>query len=444
MYQEKIATEESLNQQRVVAFRISEEDQQSFRRISELLHPHAVTLATQYLDHFLPFAKIKLDETAVAAEVEKAAEYTRGKFSPPIDDAWIKRVAKIGALQFKLGAASHAHLSAMNITHCTSARILLEDAATTAEGHYLVEQFMRIAALEVDIMISTIQSLEHEAFKQRIAKSAQSFEQSIAAIVTSTSADSAKANEKARDVAQAARELLTLSNDVATASTQTSSAMSEAARMSGGLGTTIENIEHELSSAFASFSELSASARRAKDSSAGLLAHTKSIDQIVSTINSIADQTKILALNALIEAASSGQYGAGFSVVANEMKALATQTEAATQEIASQLQQIRESSNRSVGDYSSMSEKFDGLRQTAERLQASVAEQGQSVQAIAACIDETSQSAEFSAQAIGEINQRTEGVSANIGDVQAKVSRLDEELNRLQSSADTFLRTLHG
>ncbi|NVD45089.1 methyl-accepting chemotaxis protein [Qipengyuania atrilutea] len=444
MYQEKIATAELLNQQRLAAYRIGEEDQQAFARISAMLRPHSISLATEYLDRFLSAAGLKLDDATRSSQIEKSADYGRNKFTPPIDDSWIRRVEKIGALQFKLRAPSYAHLSALNVTHCMSMQIILDEASSIQEGRYLVEAFMRIAALEVDIMISTIQSLEQEAFRDQIAKNAQTFEQSISAIVASTTTDSANANEKARDVAKAARELLTLSNDVATASTQTSSAMSEAARMSGGLGTMIENIEHELSTAFASFSELSDAAKRAKDSSSGLLTHTKSIDQIVSTINSIADQTKILALNALIEAASSGKYGAGFSVVANEMKVLATQTEAATQEIGAQLQQISDSSNRSVGDYTSMSEKFDGLRQTAERLQASVAEQGKSVQAIAACIDETSQSAEFSAHAIREINQRTEGVSANIGDVQAKVSRLDEELNRLQASADTFLRSLHG
>jgi len=65
------------------------------------------------------------------------------------------------------------------------------------------------------------------------------------------------------------------------------------------------------------------------------------INQVVSTITKVADQTNLLSLNAAIEAEKAGEYGRGFGVVATEIRRLADQTAVATYDIEQMVKEIQ-------------------------------------------------------------------------------------------------------
>ena len=80
----------------------------------------------------------------------------------------------------------------------------------------------------------------------------------------------------------------------------------------------------------------------------GLSARADSINKFVSTISSISDQTNLLALNAAIEAARAGDAGRGFSVVADEVRSLANNTNTSANEVQELVAQIIQSTSETV------------------------------------------------------------------------------------------------
>jgi methyl-accepting chemotaxis protein len=94
--------------------------------------------------------------------------------------------------------------------------------------------------------------------------------------------------------------------------------------------------------------EISRRAQQARSLIARLSALAESIAETASTIETIGRQNKLLALNAAIEAAHAGDVGAGFAVVAKEVKALAGQTFSVGQDIGKKIYELRHETSEIV------------------------------------------------------------------------------------------------
>ena len=99
------------------------------------------------------------------------------------------------------------------------------------------------------------------------------------------------------------------------------------------------------------------------------------IGNVVNLIAQIARQTTLLALNSTIEAARAGEAGRGFAVVATEVKALAVQTQNATEEITKKIEALQRDAAGSVDAVHRISQAIEAIRPVFENVNGAVAEQ---------------------------------------------------------------------
>jgi methyl-accepting chemotaxis protein len=116
--------------------------------------------------------------------------------------------------------------------------------------------------------------------------------------------------------------------------------------------------------------EASLNVDRLKESSAA-------IGNVVNLIAQIAKQTTLLALNSTIEAARAGAAGRGFAVVASEVKALAVQTQNATEEITKKIDALQKDAAGSVDAVHRISQAIEAIRPVFENVNGAVTEQNQ-------------------------------------------------------------------
>lgn len=154
----------------------------------------------------------------------------------------------------------------------------------------------------------------------------------------------------------------------------------------------------------------------------GLSGAAEKIGDVVKLITAIAGQTNLLALNATIEAARAGDAGKGFAVVASEVKALATQTAKATDEISRQVQEIRNTSTEAVAAIQGIAQvvqRIDGIAAEAAR---AIEQQGAATREIAQGIAAAAEGATAVAGAVAKVQGGMEaaGTPVAVLDTQAE------------------------
>jgi methyl-accepting chemotaxis protein len=119
----------------------------------------------------------------------------------------------------------------------------------------------------------------------------------------------------------------------------------------------------------------STAAREARSNVDRLRESSAAIGNVVNLIAQIARQTTLLALNSTIEAARAGEAGRGFAVVATEVKALAVQTQTATEEISKKIEALQKDAAGSVDAVHRISQAIEAIRPVFENVNGAVAEQ---------------------------------------------------------------------
>ncbi|MBQ8105634.1 MAG: methyl-accepting chemotaxis protein [Afipia sp.] len=137
-----------------------------------------------------------------------------------------------------------------------------------------------------------------------------------------------------------------------------------------GIGAQVRDASKLADEASAAAQEASLNVERLRESSAA-------IGNVVNLIATIAKQTTLLALNSTIEAARAGSAGKGFAVVASEVKALAVQTQSATEEIKQKIDALQQDAATSFDAVHRITAAIDAIKPVFAHVNGAVAEQNE-------------------------------------------------------------------
>ncbi|WP_049906444.1 methyl-accepting chemotaxis protein [Halorubrum tebenquichense] len=190
-----------------------------------------------------------------------------------------------------------------------------------------------------------------------------------------------------------------------------------------------------------------------------LAEEVEEIGEVVDTISEIAEQTNLLALNASIEAARSGADGAGFAVVAEEVKSLAEETQKSASEIEARIHAVQERAETGAAAMARTEERISAgvdtvetsidalerLAEASERTDRSMAEitdatetQADSVDAVVGHVEDVSAISAQTASAAGDVTGAVDEQEETLGAVETAAGSLSERARALRSAVDGF------
>jgi methyl-accepting chemotaxis protein len=286
----------------------------------------------------------------------------------------------------------------------------------------------------------------------------------IASGANTVSSSSTELSSISKQMTNSAEQTSMMANGVASAVEQMSSNMSSVAAAMEQASTNIGVVAASAEEMTATIGEIARNSEKARSITAGAVEQTekatakvnelgkaaKDIGKVTETISAISAQTNLLALNATIEAARAGAAGKGFAVVANEIKELAQQTAAATEDIKVRIEGIQGSTSMTVVDIEKISHVIQEVNEIVSTIAAAIEEQSvvtkdiasnvgqasQGIQEVNERVTETSSVANTVAHNVAEVNQSSGEISSSSSQVllsSEELSRLAEQLQELTS-----------
>ncbi len=175
-----------------------------------------------------------------------------------------------------------------------------------------------------------------------------------------------------------------------------------------------------------------------------LAAATQRIDGVLTLIQAIAEQTNLLALNATIEAARAGEAGRGFAVVAHEVKALASQTAKATEEIGQNVGMIQSSTKNAVEAVREIGQAVAEINGITSNIAGAIDQQDAATREISANAQSAAQGNETLVSNISSLREAIGETSTAAASVLAASSDLTKIAGTLARELDKFFQNLRS
>ncbi|MFC0241887.1 methyl-accepting chemotaxis protein [Rhodopseudomonas telluris] len=282
---------------------------------------------------------------------------------------------------------------------------------------------------------------ERRALMQSIA---DDFERSVKGVVQSVADATHELQATAQSMTSTASDASSRAAAVGAASDASAGMVGTVASASEELSASVQEISRQVEQSRTIAGKAVNDAEHTNETVMQLSVSAEKIGEVVQLIHSIASQTNLLALNATIEAARAGESGRGFAVVASEVKALASQTAKATEEISAQVSAMQSSTANAVQSISGITSTIGQMSEITMAISSAVEQQGAATRDIARNIQSVAAGSSEISSHIGGVSAAASATGDAASQVLAHAGALDSQSGALQSAVDDFLHKVRA
>jgi methyl-accepting chemotaxis protein len=175
-----------------------------------------------------------------------------------------------------------------------------------------------------------------------------------------------------------------------------------------------------------------------------LIESAENITRVIELISSIAGQTKILALNAQVEAVRAGREGASFIVVAEEVKALSSQTFNAVEEVVSHVETVRQQIGETAESVRAILSDVKAIDDASHAISGQVEEQLSAMESVAKGAEDARAGSEAVRSAAGSLSETGAQTSAAVEKVDTGADQIGLAARQLQEELERYLNEIRN
>ena len=280
--------------------------------------------------------------------------------------------------------------------------------------------------------------------RQAMLALADRFEQTVGQLVDQVDNSARQIRDGARRVSGDVESSIAVMTDAVEAAHLSSSNSTDVAAATDELSMSIEEVSRQIVVAARSAQEAAVRAKSTDEIVAEMVRTTQLTQSMVDLIASVADQTNMLALNASIEAARSGEAGRGFAVVASEVKELARQTSAAANDIQRNIAHAVSASEKAIEAVTEIGATMDEISSVATSVSSAMEQQAITTMQIARNTGEVAQRSQQVTSSLADAKGGIENSGKTAREALTAIEFLDEQSAQMKTTAAEFLKEVRA
>lgn len=439
-------------EKRIAFAGITAEDRAAMPKLWVRIEPHLGGILDRFYVHVgtIPHLAALVGTNKPRLVAAQTAHWKR-LFSGCFDDEYFSSSVRIGMAHCRIGLEPSWYVASYQFFLTALTDVFSSGTFTSARSvNAALKTMSKAVFLDLDIAISTY----HDHVLQQQVEKKQKIDDAVVKLEDSLRTRFGSLQGHSQTLRKSASELDSIARMGAETAIQTQKASGEAstyvnsvASAAEELSASIREINDRLAGSMQIIDNVSGVSTAASDAATKLSGSTQSIGEVVGLIRAIAEQTNLLALNATIEAARAGDAGAGFAVVAQEVKNLAQQTSKATEEIARQIIAVQNTTSDTVNSITTVTSHVSEIQSEIRAISDAIGQQNLATGEIAQSVQSSAQAsatmvrgAEKTAEAIAQTQDcaretfsAADGVATGSQQIEQELHRFFQDIRKLAS-----------